>query len=71
MAFQTRSLVTGISSCRTPTDSNAFITAFMTDGSDPTQPASPAPFAPSGFNFVGTGLLFTVMWLNTSARGIA
>ncbi len=35
------------------------MTAFITAGRAPTVPASPAPFTPRGFNFVGTGLLPT------------
>ena len=60
-----------MSSSRTPTAASASITAFITAGSAPTVPASPAPLAPSGFSFVGTGLLSMCMSGSVSARGIA
>src|SRR3972149_5980798 len=48
MACQTRSLVAGMSRCRTPSGARAFMTALMTTGRAPTVPASPAPLAPRG-----------------------
>src|SRR2546427_7667726 len=71
MACHTRSAVAGMSSCRTPTGASASMTAFMTAGSAPTVPASPAPLAPSGLSFVGTGLLSMCMSGNVSPRGSA
>ena len=71
MARQTRSLVAGMSRSRTPSGASASITAFMTAGSAPTVPASPAPLAPSGLSLVGTGLLSMCMSRNVSARGMA
>ena len=44
--------------------------AFITAGNAPTVPASPAPFTPKGFNFVGTGLLPTSIEHTSSARGM-
>ena len=48
IACQTRSLVAGMSSSRTPSGASACMIAIITAGSAPTQPASPAPLAPSG-----------------------
>src|SRR5207249_7938751 len=53
MACQTRPPVAGMSSSRTPSGASALMTAFITAGSAPTVPASPAPLAPSGFSVVG------------------
>ena len=71
MARHTRSADAGMSSVRTPSGASASITALITTGNAPTVPASPAPFAPSGLSFVGTGLLSTCMSGMSSARGIA
>ena len=49
-----RSGVSGISICLMPSGDSASSAAFMTTGSAPTVPASPAPLAPSGLILVGT-----------------
>src|SRR5579859_1556391 len=71
IACQTRSLVAGISSVRTPSGASAFRIAIMVAGMAPTVPASPAPFAPNRLVAVGTGLLLIAMLHIVSARGIA
>src|SRR5207249_609469 len=71
MAFQTRSAEAGMSRWRTPRGARASSTAFITTGSAPTVPASPAPLAPSGLSFVGTGWLSTTTSGSVSARGSA
>jgi len=55
IARQMRSGVAGMSKCATPACRIASSTAFMSAGSEPLTPASPTPFAPSGFVAVGTG----------------
>src|SRR5437764_13818094 len=71
IARQSRSGVAGISMWRTPSGESASTSALATAGSAPTQPASPAPFTPSGLVLVGTGLLLTSTALTSVARGIA
>jgi hypothetical protein len=71
MDCQTRSLVAGMSSSRTPSGSSACMIAIITAGNEPAQPTSPAPSAPSGLVLVGTGFLRIAMSHITSARGIA
>ena len=70
IARQMRSLVAGMSSSRTPSGASACMIAIITAGSAPTQPASPAPLAPSGLPSVGTGLLTMRMLHMSSARGM-
>ena len=53
-ARQILSGVVGISISLTPTNDNAFTTAFTNAGGAPTVTDSPAPLTPSGFVFVGT-----------------
>ncbi len=60
-ACQTRSLLAGMSSSRTLRGASASITAFITTGSAPTVPASPAPLTPSGFNAVGYGVVLDAL----------
>jgi hypothetical protein len=62
--------VAGISNSFTPSGAKASMMAFMTAGKAPTVPASPAPFTPRGFNFVGAGLLPTSIAHTSSARGM-
>ena len=50
MARHTRSGVQGMSMWRMPRCATASMTAFCTAGVDPTVPASPMPFAPSGLS---------------------
>ena len=50
-----RALVAGMSRLLTPSGLSASTTALTIAGNAPTVPASPAPFAPSGFRLVGTG----------------
>jgi hypothetical protein len=69
IAGHTRSPVAGISNSFTPSGAKASMMAFMTAGKAPTVPASPAPFTPRGFNFVGAGLLPTSIAHTSSARG--
>src|SRR6476619_5606889 len=71
IARQTRSGVAGISMCLTPNSESALTSAFATAGIAPTQPASPAPFAPIGLVLVGTGLAFTSTAQKSWARGMA
>src|SRR5262249_59108072 len=71
MARHSRSGVAGISTWRMPRCESASTSALATAGMAPTQPASPAPFTPSGLVLVGTGLLLTSMALRSVARGIA
>ncbi len=71
IALHTRGLVAGMSSSVTPSGASAFTIASITAGNAPTVPASPAPLAPSGLVFVGTGLLSIAMAHIVSARGIA
>src|SRR5262249_4402683 len=53
-----------------PDADEAPMSALVTAGSAPTQPASPAPLTPSGLVLVGTGLLSTSMSLRSRARGM-
>src|SRR5216683_2883763 len=71
IACQTRSGVTGMSRCRTPSGASALLTAFRSAGSAPTVPASPTPLAPSGLTRVGTSWESTSKSGTSSARGIA
>lgn len=57
MAPATRSGLAGMSTCRTPRWASASTTAFWTAGIAPIVPASPTPFAPSGFRGVGVSVL--------------
>ena len=61
----------GICIISTPLLRRAFSIAFIIAGSAPTVPASPAPFTPSGFCSVGTGLDFTANIVKSAALGIA
>src|SRR5277367_4573719 len=70
IARQMRSLVAGMSSSRTPSGSSACMIVFITAGIAPTQPASPAPLAPSGLPSVGTGFDTMRMLHMLSARGM-
>src|ERR1051326_992575 len=68
---QTRSGVAGMSIWRMPNSESASTSAFMTDGRAPAQPASPQPFAPSGFVVAGTQWKSCMNSGASSARGIA
>src|SRR5437016_4847618 len=54
IACHTRSGVAGMSMWRMPYSDSASMSAFMTEGRAPAQPASPQPLAPSGFVVAGT-----------------
>jgi hypothetical protein len=60
IARHTRSGVAGMSRCRTPRCASASTTAFWTAGIEPIVPASPIPFAPSGF--LGVGVSVCEVW---------
>src|SRR5712664_1854148 len=70
IARQSRSGVAGISKCATPAWRRASNTAFISAGSEPLTPASPTPFAPSGFAAVGTGCSWIASPSTRPARGI-
>jgi hypothetical protein len=55
-----------MSTCRTPRCARASTTAFCTAGVAPIVPASPIPFAPSGFIGVGVSV-FAVSKVGSSA----
>ena len=46
-----------MSMCFTPNGLSASTAAFTMQGVEPSVPASPTPFAPSGFTGVGSGLV--------------
>src|SRR5260370_39226612 len=71
IACQMRALVAGMSRYLTETGARASITALTIAGKAPAVPASPAPLAPKGLRFVGTGLLSTFRYGKSSARGVA
>src|SRR6185295_12047276 len=71
MARHTFCAVAGIATSLTPSGASASMMAFITTGMAPTVPASPAPLAPSGLYWVGTGLLLISMLHIVSARGMA
>ncbi len=54
IAFHTVSGVAGMSMSVTPTPESASTSAFISAGGEPTAPASPAPFTPSGLVSQGT-----------------
>jgi hypothetical protein len=56
---------------RMPYPDSASTTAFITAGSDPAQPASPHPLAPSGLVFADTGWLSIRDITASEARGNA
>ena len=60
IACQTRAGVAGMSMCVMPYSDSASTTAFITDVSEPAQPASPQPLTPSGLVLAGTGWLTTL-----------
>src|SRR5437879_512288 len=70
IARQRRSGVAGMSKRVTPACRSASDTAFMSAGSEPLTPASPTPFAPSGFVAVGTGCSRIARPFTRPARGI-
>src|SRR2546425_5456858 len=70
IARQIRSGVAGISKRAPPACRSASATAFMSAGSEPLTPASPTPFAPSGFVAVGTGCSRIARPFTRPARGI-
>ena len=69
-ARHTFSCIAGISMRGAPTWASASLTAFITAGSAPQVPDSPAPFTPSGFFFVGTTMSCMSMAGKSSARGM-
>lgn len=70
IALQTRSGVAGMSKCRIPSGASASLIAFIAAPRAPTVPASPTPFAPSGFTAVGTSRVASRNSGYSSARGI-
>src|SRR4051812_16271563 len=70
IARHTRSGVAGMSMCVMPSGESASTTAFMIAARAPTLPASPAPFAPSGLVFVGTGWFSRSNEHMSDARGM-
>ena len=69
MARQIASGVAGMSIWRTPCGDSASTIAFITEGSEPAQPASPQPLAPTGLVRVGTPSLMKVKKGTSAARG--
>jgi len=60
-----------MSMCLMPSTDSASTTALTPADSEPTVPASPAPFTPSGLVGVGTGLSSITTAQKLSARGMA
>jgi hypothetical protein len=70
MAVQILSGVAGISMWLMPNGDSASQTALIVAAIDPTVPASPMPFAPTGLTIVGTARVAKVKPGKSSARGM-